>query len=36
MLNVVKDTSLKGSVKRAVKNVLGENGVKVVKNVLRK
>lgn len=36
MLNIVKDTSLKGSVKRAVKNVLGENGVKVVKNVLGK
>lgn len=36
MLNIVKDTSLKGSVKRAVKNVLGENGVKVIKNVLGK
>lgn len=36
MLNIVKDTSLKGSVKRTVKNILGENGVKMVKNVLGK
>lgn len=36
MLNIVKDTSLKGSVKRAMKNVLGESGVKAVKNMLGK
>lgn len=36
MLNIVKDTSLKGSVKRVMKNVLGESGVKAVKNMLGK
>ena len=36
MLNIVKDTSLKGSVKRTVKNILGETGVKMVTNVLGK
>lgn len=36
ILNIERDTSLKGNVKRIAKEVLGEKGVKAIKGLIGK